>query len=542
MAGSVNRKDAERADSEVAKARRRAAFIATIRRASQVDMATARSQTRREPLPPTRPAKLATRPEPLPPMRRGEADHERAPRSAPVEDRPLRPKASTQVVETKARRVTLVPPAAQAKAAVQAMPAVQAKPAVQARPAVQAKPAAQPGPGLFRAEALQHRLSSEEGHGLVRVSPPWTWALLWVVVCGVGAALAASFIGEVEVTGRGRGILRPTAGVRVLTSQMTGTVVSVDAHSGDRVKTGAALLRIESATTQAQLLEAERELEAVRTRFSAVASQQDQHYDEQIENLKSRAKRLTDQIASLRISVSRQVRRVEADGQLLKKGLVSELAVSDTQEGLAQAQRRLSEAETTLDQTRQELASIEARRQDELWQRQQLLSNAQNKRDALALVMQQNVIGAPQDGTVEALLVKVGEVVQAGQPVGKIVPVESALRVVSFLAEKDRAFVKAGDEVELELDQLPHAEYGTLRAKAIRIGDDLASPSEISEAIGDGQKFEPSYRVELEITDARAAEMAGVKLRTGTLLNARFTLRRQKLIALVLSPLKRWFQ
>ena len=71
---------------------------------------------------------------------------------------------------------------------------------------------------------------------------------------------------------------------------------------------------------------------------------------------------------------------------------------------MAQAQRQLSGAETTLDQTRQELASLEARRQDELWQRQQLLSSAQNKRDALAVVMRQNLIQASEDGTVEALL------------------------------------------------------------------------------------------------------------------------------------------
>jgi multidrug resistance efflux pump len=344
------------------------------------------------------------------------------------------------------------------------------------------------------------------------------------------------------VTGRGRGILRPTTGVRALTSQITWTVVRVDAQSGDRVKAGATLLKIESATVQGQLLEAERELEAVRTRFAAASSQQDQHYEEQIQSLRDRSNRLGEQIASLRTSERHFKRRVDADLGLLKKGLVSELAVSETRDALAQAQRQLSGAEQALDQTKQELASLESRRQDELWQRQQTVNAAQNKRDALALVMRQSVIEAPEDGTVEALLVGVGDTVQAGQSVGKIVPVESALKGVSFLAEKDRAFVKAGDEVELELDQLPHAEYGTLKAKVVRIGDDHASPSEFQDALGEGQKLEmPSYRVELEITDSHAAKAAGVKLRTGTLLSARFTLRRQRLITLVLNPLRKWF-
>jgi membrane fusion protein len=244
----------------------------------------------------------------------------------------------------------------------------------------------------------------------------------------------------------------------------------------------------------------------------------------------------------LRSSAEHYERRVQADLGLLKRGLVSEMAVSETRDSLAQAQRQLSAAEQTLDQTRQELASLESRREDELWNRQERLAAAQNKRDALAVVLRQAVIEAPQDGTVEALLVKEGEVVQAGQPLGKLVPVDSPLQVVSFLAERDRAFAKPGDEVQLELDQLPHAQYGTLQAKVLRIGDDLASPSEIHDALGDQKLEAPSYRVELEITDARAAESANVKLRTGTLMNVRFTLRTERLITLVLNPLRRWFR
>jgi hemolysin D len=375
------------------------------------------------------------------------------------------------------------------------------------------------------------------------VSPPWTWALLWLVVLGLGSALVASAIGNVEVTSRGRGVIRPAIGIRVLTSQMTGTVSRVHVRSGDRVKAGDTLLSIDSATAQAQLLEADRQLAAVRNEYTSVASQQDRHYGEQIDHLKARERRIVEQIESLRASVVRQERRLEADEGLLAKGLMSQLGISETRESLAQAQRQLSGAEQSLDQTRQELASMETRRQDELWQRKQMVDAAQTKRDSLAVVLQQRDVTATEDGIVEALSVKIGEVVQSGQPLGKIVPVDSPLQVVSFLAEKDRAFAKPGDEVRLELDQLPHAEYGTLRAKVVRIGDDLASAQEIREALGEEQKLAaPSYRVELQITDSSAADAAQVKLRTGALMNVRYTLRKQKLITMVFTPLKRWFR
>ena len=138
---------------------------------------------------------------------------------------------------------------------------------------------------------------------------------------------------------------------------------------------------------------------------------------------------------------------------------------------------------------------------------------------------------------------RVGEVVHAGQTFGKLIPGGSPLHRRAFLAERDRAFAKPGDEVRLELDQLPHAEYGTLRARIARIGDDLASQSEIHDALGEEQKLDaPSYRVELEITDASAADAAQVKLRTGALMDVRYTLRRQRLITLVFTPLQRFFR
>ena len=142
----------------------------------------------------------------------------------------------------------------------------------------------------------------------------------------------------------------------------------------------------------------------------------------------------------------------------------------------------------------------------------------------------------------DALLVKEGEVVQPGQIIGKLVPVDSPLQVVSFLAERDCAFAKPGDEVQLELDQLPHAQYGTLRASVARIGDDLASPAEIRDALGEDQKLGPEL-------PGRARDHRRRSRRSGTreaphrlLMNVRFTLRRQRVVTLVLKPLQRWFR
>lgn len=401
----------------------------------------------------------------------------------------------------------------------------------------------QPNPNLFREEALEHYLQAEEGRGLVKVSPPWTWMLLWILLAVLGAALLASFLGHVEVNGRGRGIVRPATGVRMLVSQSEGFVGRIEVRSGQTVKAGTILLHIEAPNIQSQILEAERQTEAVRIDYQALSKRQDAAYAEQAERLNRRISQLQEQIVSFKESIQLYDRKLKAKQALQKDGLVSTFEVEDAREGVAQAQRQLSVGQQALNQTKQEQAALEGRRQDELWQRKQVIQNAESRRDGLAFFQRQTVVQAPEDGVVEALLVKPGEVVQAGQIVGKLIPHGAPLQVVSFLAEKDRAFVKTGDEVHLELEQLPYAEYGTLRARVIRVNDDLASPYEIREALGEDQKLDIStYRVELEITDAKALDSAKVKLRTGMLMNVRYTLRRQRLITLVLDPLRRWFR
>ncbi len=398
-------------------------------------------------------------------------------------------------------------------------------------------------PALFRQEALQYRLQAEEGRGLVRVSPPWTWALLLAAISGLGTALLASILGKVEVNGRGRGILRPRSGIRVVIAQVEGTVGRIEVRSGQQVKAGALLVRIEAPPVQAQLLEARRHLETVQKHFKVTAALQDQAHAEQSRRLGARIDKLENQIASQRRSIALEEQNLQRNLALEREGIVSPAVVDHAREASAHAQRQLNLMEQSLEQFSQELAALDNGRQEHLWQRRQTIQNAEVRTEALAFMLGQTLLEAPEDALVEAMLVKPGEVVRAGQALCKLIPQRSPLHVVAFLEEKDRAFIKPGDEVQLELDQLPYAEYGTLRAKVERISDDLASSFEIHEALGDNALPNvPTFRVELRITDARAVAKADIPLRSGMLMNARFTLRRQRLITLVLDPLRKWLR
>ena len=400
-----------------------------------------------------------------------------------------------------------------------------------------------PPPELFRPEALRHHLQAEEGRGLVRVSPPWTWALLGVLLTALGSALVAAVLGKVEVNGRGRGILRPVSGVRVVIAQVDGTVGRIEVRSGQTVEAGAVLVRIEAPPVQARLLEAERQVVSVRKHFKLTAAAQDRAHRDQARSLEARIKGLQEQIASQHQSNGILDRNLDRHLALERERIVSPAKVDEAREAAHQAHRQLNQAQQALALATQELASLAGGREESLWQRRLTIEHAETRAEALGFILGQTLLTAPEPGVVEALLVKPGEGVRAGQALCKLIPRNAPLHVVAFLEEKDRAFVRPGDEVVLELDQLPYAEYGTVRARVARISDDLASGFEIQEALGDHPfPNTPAFRVELQLLEAAAAQRAGVPLRSGMMLHARFTLRRQRLITLVLDPLRKWFR
>jgi multidrug resistance efflux pump len=318
-------------------------------------------------------------------------------------------------------------------------------------------------------------------------------------------------------------------------------VASVPLSSGEEVSRGDTVLQIDAPDLQGQLLEAQRQVGLLESDFRQVSRQQDHLHQQQVAQTKTRLIKLTEQVDSERASLDVHRRKFKAMRSLESSAVVSGFAVLDAQEAVAQAERRLAGTEQSLALARQELAAMDSRRQTELWEQRQSLDSARSRQDTVLLANRQTRIVAPQDGLIEALLVKPGDDVQPGQAVGKLIPSGTPLEVVSFLPEKDRAFVRVGSEVRLELDQLPYGEYGTLGARVVRISDDLASPHEVTQALGDERKLDgPAFRVVLAITDQGSARNADVTLSSGMLMKVRYTLRRQRPITIVLEPLRKW--
>jgi membrane fusion protein len=393
---------------------------------------------------------------------------------------------------------------------------------------------------LFREEALEYHRRGEGPGQLLQVAPPWTQVLFWTSILALSVAFGFACLGRMEVTARGQGILRGPDGVRLIQAQVPGAVRTC-AAAGEPLAAGTLILALDVASIQAQLLEVDRTLGLLEGAGKDIQARLTALHETQQVQLSGRIAALQEQFDSQELSCQHLERRLEGARTLYREGVVSGFALDEIVDEARRSRRELQAIRGNLTSARQELAHLEARHRDEERERFLELGRARNHREALAFSLAKAELRSPVAGSLEAVLVKRGDLVTTGQIVARVVPHQAELAATVFLAERHRAHLKPGNRVHLELAQYPYAEYGTLRGHVRRIAEDLATPSEIRDVLGEHADLAtPAVRVEVALE--KGPSMRSLALRSGMVLDCRFTLRRVPPVTLFLEPLKRWLR
>lgn len=399
---------------------------------------------------------------------------------------------------------------------------------------------------LFRPSAIQHYLNRERDGVPVplRIAPAWTWWLFWIIGGAISLAILLSISIKVEVRSTGRGVLQIASGARPLVAQITGRVARVAANQGQMVAKGDLIIEVESATLQSQLLEAEQALTQFDQVIRPAQAGLDRYVEAQIKVARNRREAQQEQLASQEQSVRLFERKYQATEELSRHGLVSTMNVQDAKEALAQAQRSVNSARQAIMEADQEIASLQARREGDMLRNQQEFQVLRIKRDSLIFAIAQTRVTAPEAGLVEGLQVRPGDIVITNQTIGRLLTGGDTPRAYALLSERDRAQVKPGDTVRLEFDQYPLADWGTLKATILRIGESPASLTELREVFGENAKNEGggSYLVEMSLSGGQTRPLARQPMQSGMGFQARYTLRRQRPITFLLEPLRRWLE
>lgn len=341
------------------------------------------------------------------------------------------------------------------------------------------------------------------------------YLVLLVVVSGI--AWAAYFaLDEVTVA---NGKVIPASRGQVVQVLETGILKELKVKEGDQVERGQVLLLLDDSRAGPVYRESYKKRKSLLARATRLRAEafglplvfppevltNSELVDIETKAFNARRNALDEQLVALEQSRDAINREIQLTAPLVKQGVVSEVELLRLTRQSAALDGQIAELRTRyLTVASDELVRIEA----ELAQVGEILFAHEQ---ALA----RTTVTAPADGIVKNINVStVGAIINSGQLIMEIVPIDDEMLVEAFMPPTEVAYVKVGSQAKVKLSAYDSRRYGDLDGEVILISPDVL----IEDAKGGGRpdagsvNFEPGYyRLLIRITNA-GIERNGLEL------------------------------
>lgn len=413
---------------------------------------------------------------------------------------------------------------------------------------------------------------------LTAESPP---LLAWLVPLALMAATAAGLtwaaIGEVDIVAPAQGTLLPSGRVKVIQPPEQRVVSRILVREGQHVAAGTPLLEFETSDLAADRDRLAKELAAARLRaarlraaldgetmFEAPEGSDPGLAADERRLLAADLARLAGEAAALRqeqarLSAARDgiaatvakleallplvTRRVEARRSLVESGNASLTAFLELRQEQVTLESDLAIQRAALREAEAAQAAagerLDQSGRDHRLETAAALVEAETRASALVEDLRKAEqrlssfdLRAPEDGTVHELaLHTVGAVVQAAQPLMKLVPAGAALEAEAKVLNRDIGFLRMGQEVQVKLDAFPFTKYGAVPGRVAAVSSDVV-PDE---------RLGPVYHVRVAL-DRQTLEVEGRPLRLTPGMTATVDIHtgRRRVIDYLLGPIMKY--
>lgn len=407
---------------------------------------------------------------------------------------------------------------------------------------------------LFRKEVFEARRSNWLG-GISLVQPVSLWGL--AVCAAIAASMVALYflLGSYTWRSTVSGQLVPNKGLAVVVAPASGVVSELKIVEGDEVSEGQplAIVTVPRATiTVGDTVKAlEDRLEQRRQGLlDSLAAEQEilAAQEAGLSNQLVQAKRELAQVESEIDTRRDQIQIAEETLQRLRQ-LEDERYVSLLQIKQQESNALSWRAEL---QSMQRQATTIARGVTQLEQNlrelpeQLRMAEAGYRRD-LAMLDQEQVetqasgalsVNAPVSGVVAVQVTKLGQAVQAGQPILILMPSGSALEAELLVPSRAVGFVEPGDSVLLRYQAYPYQKFGHHAGIVSRISRSAIDPRQIQAPGSNQNSGEPYYRVTVDLVKQTVpAYGREEQLMPGMSLDADILGERRRLIEWLLEPI-----
>lgn len=284
-----------------------------------------------------------------------------------------------------------------------------------------------------------------------------------------------AYFSPLEEVTRGQGSVIPSSREQIVQSLDPGIIQEMKVKEGDIVEKGQVLLTLDDTRSSAILRESEakvQNLRAVVARLQAESANKPLVFANDIPEevvsretaaYNARRKAMLDSVNGLSESKSLLDREIAITQPMVKKGVVSQVE-------LLRMQRQSSDFAQQIAERRNRYS---ADANNELVQAESELAQARENMAMRADPVERSQIKAPLRGVVKNIRINtVGGVVQAGQDILEIVPLDDTLLVQAYISPKDVAFIRPGQPALVKISAYDYSIYGGLEGKVTLISPD----------------------------------------------------------------------
>ena len=318
-----------------------------------------------------------------------------------------------------------------------------------------------------------------------------------------------------EVT-RGQGNVIPSSREQVVQSLDRGIITEILGKEGDIVEKGQVLVKLDDTRSSAVLRESEakvQNLEAMIARLKAEAYGKELSFPKNVSNelrqrehaaYVARRRAVTDAVSSLTASKAALEKEIEITAPMVAQGVVSEVE-------LLRMRRQSSELTLQITERRNRYM---ADANNELVQAESELAQAKENMAMRADPVDRSQIRAPMRGIVKDIQINtVGGVVNVGQDIMQIVPLDDKLLVEAYIRPQDVAFIRPGLPAVVKVSAYDYSIYGGLNGKVTLISPDTVSNSMQNRA--NDLKLDPNqvyYRILVQTTSNSLKDKNGKEM------------------------------
>ncbi|MGB3127669.1 MAG: HlyD family type I secretion periplasmic adaptor subunit [Pseudomonas sp.] len=348
---------------------------------------------------------------------------------------------------------------------------------------------------------------------LLTQTTPGSRLVLHLIAAVLVGGLVWAYFARVEEITQGEAKVISKSREQVIQSLEGGILAQMNVREGDVVDKGQVLLKIDATRAQASYRETLSKvigLKASITRLRAEAYQQPLEFDDMVKTDKAvmqqeiqaynaRKNALNESVGGLQRSYALSMREIQLAEPLAAKGLMSEVEI-------LRMRRQANEIKSQIvERTNRYQAEANA----ELAKFELELSQTSESLIGRADVLERTTITAPVRGTVKNVRVNtVGGVIQPGEHILEIVPLEDQLLVEGKIRPADVAFLHPGLAATVKITAYDYSIYGGLKGTVEHISPDTLKDDQKAAA---GRADDTYYRV-LILTDSSSLEAGGKPL------------------------------